>query len=135
MRSKYPFGEGRSLPHQKKKLREENKNEKFIKKVVNAQEAHYMNAVNMEAGKRASKKWGRMVAKAGRNEKFRNKLNTVLTDDYYKGSGDGTRENPYKGGEIGSYLHYTDPIINYNDKETKKTKKKKQNRTVPDSFL
>tara|TARA_R100000656_G_scaffold97117_1_gene70500 strand:- start:324 stop:686 length:363 start_codon:yes stop_codon:yes gene_type:complete len=115
------------------KIREgqQRRQDKFVSKVVNAQDAHLDNVARTSEGKRPSKKWGRMVAKAGRNERFRNKLNKVLTDDYDKGKGSGTYNDPYSGGDIGSHLAFTDPIIVDKKTKKKKTKKKDSNRKVP----
>ena len=108
-------------------LGEERRRNKFISRVVRAQDAHFMQE---EGGnKPGSKKWGKMVAKAGRNEKFRDKLNTVLTGNYDQGTGSGTFNDPKTGGEMGSHLIHTDPIIT--SKPDKQNNKKSKIKTRP----
>ena len=116
---------------------QQRRKDKFISKVVNAQLSHSMNApkqIMKERGEKPSKKWGKMVAKAGRNERYRGKLNKVLTQDYDVGGGSGTMQDPHTGGEMGSLLKYKDPIIVPEKEKRGKTKHRKQDRIVATRF-
>lgn len=106
--------------------RQAKREDKLKVKTVHAQDQHF----HRDVGTKGRSKWSKMVGRAGRSEKFRNRLNKVLTKNYSPGEGSGTYADPYSGGDIGSHLLQTEAIPGKTKKTKRKTPLVKQKRKV-----